>query len=353
MLKYLLAVIASVALLSNCVAGDITRTTRTDSSVIKTILLQHTDYRTGQITNYAKLIEEHYNGKNLVHEISFRDDTVTIQSDHYTDSTLHYLVGIAKNYKPDGKPDITVDCENGRWYPADTSDYPNYRLLNIMKLVGDSIVKSFFGADFFCKHIRWNMWRSNYFDARYTEEPSFAIEWLRDDMKNRGATEFSVNYDLIYNGQIHEEAVKIIFDFLGNILPSHAWNEHWTIYNHGLERFADKGDHDFKLTYAEAIQQARVHGLKEDSDRLISCNLHWEGNEKNITDPGVGHYRLYVNHRLGEKKIRKTGKHIVYFDVWVFNPWTKEFIKREKIQKTYIIDSLFSANKPVKQVKHH
>ena len=316
-------------------AQEINRTLTTDSSVIKTTIYRSTDRVTKQFTYSSKNVEESYKKKNLVHIITTFQDTTIIAHDYYTKQNSTKWVGIFRSYYGDGRPKLTVDNDAGTWIPADTREYPNYAVLNKMKLKGDSIVRSFYGEYFFKKYVSWNIYSSYYFDSAYTSEPSFSIEWLRDDTRNKytSATEFYISYNINYEDQLFENAIRIIIDRNGKLLPSHPWNMNWTIYNCGLENVNKSSDLSL-ITKSDAFVLAKQQGLKKEAHATVRCVLKWESKKEDEGQIINGRFVFSVTKNVPlTNKEKEKNVNVVHSTIWLFDPWTKKFIEKREENK--------------------
>jgi hypothetical protein len=327
MIRYASLIFIITILVGNLQAQNKTRTINTDSSIIKITLYN----------SLGKITEEIFNKKDLIHTTwYYPEDSTAIEYDFYTDKATH-PVGIYKSYSKTGKLKLYINEDKNIWLLPDTLLYPNYFLLCSMKLKGDSMLKSFYGEEFFNEHIKWDIGSSYYFDSNYSE-PSFSISWTSDDAKDRyKATEFNIRYNLNYDNEVYKDVIQIILNKNGELLPCHSWNEHWMIYNYGLEKLPDNYVHDYlSLTKRKAIELAKNFGLQENNSSTISSRLEWEsskGKEKEIFN---GNFRISVTQRY---------MHLdsIQANIWTFNPWTKEFIERKdttyKVEFTRIFGS--------------
>lgn len=320
-----------LAVLSQLLNGQRTVILKTDSSVIK---IHYSDYG-------RKWSNEFFNGKNLVREITYHDkDSSAISFVQYLDTTLSFKSrkGISKAYSEDGTPEWFFDNDSRILLYVDTLKYPNYNVLSKMKLKGDSILKSIYGNSFFEEHIKWNLHSSYYFDKTYYSEPSFTISWLRENTKNKyKATEFNIRYDIIYGNQKLEEAIQIIIDENGILLPSHGWNENWTIYNEGLEK-PDSSFHEFILTGKEAEELAIKFGLQKQDKSKVWSHLSWESEKGSSGNIFNGHFTISVFQELTvtpPEKEAKYGTYVHHYEVWMFNPRTKEFLGKKTMHRDY------------------
>ncbi len=306
-------------------AQEIKRVVTTDSSVIQTSIY-------GNPSHLLKDTKESYNNKDLVHIMTtYYGDTTTIACDYYKTKSSNKSIGIYKSYYKNGKLELTINEDKGTWAPADSTEYPNYAVLNTMKLKGDSIIRSFYGDYFFKKYITWNISSSYYFDSAYTSEPSFSIEWLRDGTKNKytSATEFYISYNINYEDQLFENGIRIIIDTNGKLLPGHAWNMYWTIYNCGLEN-VNKSSDLLLITTSEALVLAKQQGLIIKDTTKVHCFLEWKTTKEEEDKILNGRFVFSVKQLIPVTKKEHQPEDKGHYIKWQFDPWTKKFIEKKE-----------------------
>ncbi len=222
----------------------------------------------------------------------------------------------------------------------DTDRYPKHTELYKMRLISDSIVKSVYGEKFFNSQIRWSYKDSYYFLAK-SADSNFPNGWPYNDIDTiNDANAFSVRYDIVYNSGVMKSGIQILMDRAGNLLPFHRCNNKGAkIYNQGFEKI-DTNDSDFKLTTEEALQLAVNNGLKTKDTSRVSCKLAWYPamDSTAVIDSGNFYFEVLYTPEFtkGERKKFQKGNKVEYDSyIWLYDPWTKELIRRSTIPRYF------------------
>ena len=294
------------------------RTIITDSSVIKIWCFE----------GRWKIAEERFKNKDLIRTISYFKDTLTIENDLSNNSNGY--TGIQKIYRENGDLILLIDHDKKTWTAVDTTEFPHYKTLYSVREKADSILKHLYGERFFEKYLRWQVFRSCYFSD---EAPEFGIEWTRhDDAKKYKPDIFRVCYELHCN-DIPGETIEFLIDIEGNYVNQVLGFNKSPIYNKGLE--SDKiPNREFQITRKQAIELAKKYGLKENDSTEVFCQLAWEKFDDSITKVFNGRFRIYIRQEIKPALIKKDFIGEIYYDIWVFNPWTSAFIERKKMSWT-------------------
>jgi len=222
----------------------------------------------------------------------------------------------------------------------DTDSYPKKSQLYKIRIKSDSIVKSIYGDKFFNTHVRWSFKNSYYFSQLEIDD-ALPYPWPAEDTNTIiKRTEFSICYDILYDAGILKNGICILINKDGKLLPMHGWMDRGgKIVTQGFEKI-DTSDSDFKLTTEEAIQLARTYGLKtKDTDR-VSCKLEWYPAEDSIATNDSGNFYFEVTYdpvvRKGDRRKFQKGYDISYENyVWLFDPWTKEFVSKSTNRRNF------------------
>lgn len=124
-------------------------------------------------------------------------------------------------------------------------------------------------------------------------------------------------------------------DEKGNFLPSHR-ERGFAFGGYGFEEVAENAKGSFRLNYAEALTKAKSLGVTETDSSKAFGHLYWESFRRmNIIN---GQFRFYI--RICTKEIEQVNSDgithtITKYDVYVFNPWTTEFIEKKKMKTEY------------------
>ena len=267
-----------------------------------------------------KSIEEFITGKNLV-KWTFIKNGVTQTKAQF--DTLEHCIGVWYEYDEVGKLIRTENYENRTWTVYNTKLYPFKSLLDQMKSKADKIVINAYGVDFFKKHTKWDFGQSTI----YFKDESGG-NWT--DPINRKPTSFLIRYDIISdNGKLYDDMIEFQLNSKGELFfPLELYDE-----VKGFEKISSKSS--FKLTENEAIQKAKRLGLTETDTSKAEAFLYWDYfKEKKITQFN-GQYKFYVLIKSNSiKDIHPQGRSTIIdkYDVYVFNPWTGDFIEKKKMK---------------------
>jgi hypothetical protein len=226
-----------------------------------------------------------------------------------------------------------IDFTNRTWKIGNKWQYPHYALLKEMKAQADSILASMYSKSFIETNLKWSMFNSYYFDNSYSQ-PSFTIEWFRDDSYEYTPSEFIVSYDLVLENTTEERFVQIIFDRKGKILKSHNWNDISEVYNIGL--INNKAGHliDLVLTPNLALDYVKKHNAGID-DKKLSASFQWTPNLGHESSIYNGKWEIYVLQHLYSQNCKSNigGCKREYYKVYIFNPWNGKLLNQKKMFK--------------------
>ena len=267
-----------------------------------------------------KSIEEFIKGKNLVRWTFIKNGVIQTKAQF---DTLEHCIGIWYEYDQFGKLIRTEDYENRIWTVHNTKLYPHKLLLDQMKSKADKIVINAYGVDFFKKHTKWDFGQSTI----YFKDESGG-NWT--DPISQKPTSFSIRYDIVTdNGKLYDDMIEFQLNSKGELFfPLELYDE-----VKGFEKTSSKSS--FRLTENDAIQKAKKLGLNETDTSKAEAFLYWDYfKEKKITQFN-GQYKFYVVIKKNSiNDIRPQGRSTVIdkFDVYVFNPWTGDFIEKKKMK---------------------
>jgi hypothetical protein len=280
----------------------------TDTSIIET--MYHPDFNSIGVFNVLKdksrtyYTEFYYDTKKLKEEGMFIGDTA---------------VGIWKEFSQNGNLIREIHLDKGIITYFDKKAFPFLELQNSYKLKGDSIIKKIYSQEFFNTHVVWSLLSSSV----YNDEESG--DWT-DEFKKR-PTKFLLRYNIKFDGKIYDDIIEFEINSKGQFIP----NQYEDIY--GFEQLSKDSPKTFKLKQSNAIELAKRMGLQETDSAKAEGLLHWESfKSKSIYN---GRYRFYVLIKTNSiKDIRPGGRSSVTdkFDVYVFNPWTSEFVEKRKMK---------------------
>lgn len=225
--------------------------------------------------------------------------------------------GIWKEFEPNGKLRREIDYAKGMITYHDKKAYPFYDYQNSIKLKGDSIIKSVYGADFFKKYVVWDISHS------FIYNNTLSGNWT-DNLELR-PNDFLIRYVIKFDGKRYPEMIEFAIDKKGKFIPRTEVK--------GLEKLPANIHRTFKLSLNKAIALAKQKGLKETSTKKAKAFLTWEnGKSKSIYN---GYFRVYVTINTSSvKHTYSSGRTSIRnkYDVYVFNPWSAVFVEKKTME---------------------
>jgi hypothetical protein len=314
--------LTSVLLFSFCFlfAQDKTTIIHTDSSVITSVC---------KAGSY-KIVEERFKKGNRILHTSYHKDTLTIKNTHYTDA-LNNFIGVQKIFDKKGKLILQIDHTKLTWY-ADTDVYPNFPLLDRVKARADSILRMYFGREFAYASMRWNIFSSSYF-AGNSRSPNFGISWTREDYPSYEPTLCHIVYDIV-NENEYRGQVKMLIDTAGNIQGGQLTEPGFILYNEGFKKFTTNEHPFYKLSIKNALKKAEALGLETSDDIVTTTSYKWERDKDPISPIFNGNVRLIISQskKSDFKLVGDVGVLTGYTNMWVFDPWSGDFIEKRRIK---------------------
>ena len=257
--------------------------------------------------------------RNVVFYDYYYNGTTQLEST-FTYDTLGNPIGIAKKYTEKGILECIMDYDKGEWIVYKKEEYTFYDLQSKMKLKADSLISKMYGYDFFKNHVVWSITGS------YLSNENESGYWT-DKLKEK-PTEFLFRYNVkLDKDNRYEELIEFELDSNGNFIPT----SYESIY--GFENVPDDSKGCFKLTFENAMKQAKQLGLIENDTTKAVGFLHWESFEK--SELRNGQFRFYVTIKTEIiENIVPNGRssRITKYDVYSFNPWTGEFAEKKKMK---------------------
>ena len=286
---------------------------QTDSSTIRTKYFKN--------FNYIGEFNELKNNTKTYYRKYFYDSNELQEERIFGEDGNH--IGISKEYSQEGKLISKIDHDNGVWLLVDKNEYPFYDLQNEMRIIADSLVSKMYGQSFLRNNTIWSIDGS----AIYNETESG--NWT--DKFEKKPTKFLFRYDVKLDKENkYDDLIEFELDANGNFIP----NQYETVF--GFEDVSENLKGGFKLTFEDAIKQAKQLGLTENDTTKAVGILRWE----NFKKPELinGQFRFYVT------ILTKTIENIIpngrssrttKYDIYSFNPWTGEFIEKKKMKSIY------------------
>jgi hypothetical protein len=270
----------------------------------------------------SKIIYQRFKHQNLINYI-YQDKTGVIEEKGQYD-TLETPVGKWYSYNKFGRLLKVENYETSKWEVYDKTQYPYKKYLDFMKKCADNYVTRAFGQSFFANHIKWNFNSStvyfsdnngkNWTDS-FLEKPEY----------------FLLKYNILSEkDEVYNDMIEFFLDTSGNLFFPDS------VYDNvkGFERTDFK---DFKISKTEAIRKAKLYGLT-DSQKTEGF-LYWEYFDSIKVNQYNGHYRYYLIAKITGNDIPNNNDSQVVdkFTVYVFNPWTADFIEKRKMKSIRIL----------------
>ena len=316
------SLITSVLLFSSSFlfAQDKTTIIQTDFSVIKSVC---------KAGSY-KIVEERFKKGNRILHTSYHEDTLTIKNSHYTD-TLNNFIGVQKIFDKKGKLIVSIDHTRLTWN-ADTGVYPSFPLLVRVKARADSVLRIYFGKEFASTSMRWNIFSSCYF-AGNSRSPNFGISWTREDYPSDEPTLCHVVYDIVNEDEWRGQ-VRMLIDTAGNIQGGQLTEPGFTLFNEGFKKFRNNEQPFYKLSIKHALKKAEGLGLEKGEHIITTSSYIWERDKDPVCPIFNGNVRLIISQsrKSDFKFVGDVGVWTGNTNMWVFDPWSGDFIEKRKIK---------------------
>jgi len=286
----------------------------TDSSIIYTGWLNNTKY-----------VEERIKGKNLIYYTSYYKGSNTVFETSTLD-TLGNYIEILTRYDKKGKIIYTVNYELDTWTVYNKKLYPNLELLNNIKKKADSLVISFYSELFFKQHVSWDFDESTFYNDKHKGDGDEGISWSKP-VKWK-PDKFILRYQIkMDDADLENNLIQLLLDSNGVFIQDEDSREF------GFEKLPPNSPKNFIITYSNAREIAFTKGLIESDTAKASVFLTTE------YIPGKTvynrHYRIYVVQKYKSEKVdiksSLTYSKMDHYFVWVFNPWTGDFMGQKKM----------------------
>ena len=263
------------------------------------------------------------NTGGIRHEEYYYSDTKILKANYSYILPEERLTGVTKYFNAKGEPEYIQDHDKGTWEVVKQDNYPYYRTLVKMKKTADSIMVASYGQEFFTEHLRWSSMGSTFYDGK-----TKGSKWC--DYEVWEPKRFLVSYSIRLSAdEMYEDQVDVQLDSTGHLFfPFGRYND-----VKGFERIPAGGG--FVLTKQSAIEKATELGMAEHENKKAFTFLSWTYNEPYEMQLYNGRflYNVIVNTRTLSLSVPNRRDKVEYkFDVYVFNPWTGEFIEKKKMR---------------------
>lgn len=239
----------------------------------------------------------------------------------------------------------------------DIKNNSHSQILLDCKHKADSILIDIYGESFFSKNITWRIQESYFIDLHWNKVGYYeAVTEKRDEILIPKI--IVLRYGLIFSDYSSFEPIRILFDSEGEILSSFCQSMYQCTHNLGI----DDSTNDFNslnnlMTLDEALLAAKKEGYKPKHHVINKAAYIWRKNDSKRLELKNGQWMIYVIRYLKDHYDKDIPD--AYFrkcDVWMFNPWTKEFLGKKKLMiregseeyKLFFTERQFNPNHTVK-----
>lgn len=232
------------------------------------------------------------------------------------------MTGITKHYNTNGQLEYIQDHDRGTWEVVKFDNFPYYPTLVKMKMLVDSLIISNYGQTFFDNYVVWSPEGSAFYNGN-----GAGATWY--DYQEWQPKEFLLRYSIkLSEDEIYDEQFEIHLDSAGKIFFPFNYDD-----IKGFEKINTKNG--FVLTKQISIDKAKQLGLVENDTTKAFTFLSWQFNEDKKLELFNGHftYNVAINTKTIKHEPKGGRNRIEYkFDVYVFNPWTGQFIEKQKMK---------------------
>ncbi|MGI8892910.1 MAG: hypothetical protein ACR2GN_05560 [Bacteroidia bacterium] len=280
------------------------------------------------------IYEETYKNKDSVwYSVHFIEDTLRLNTEGWKRKSGKHL-GIWKEYNFDGQLLYTWDNDNGIC-EVNKEHFPYHDILQRMKAKSDSLVIATYSKQFFDKHVRfeYDCYAYNHYKTKFgcCEDSMWTHDYLGSWTEPIKAKPNSFKFR--YQVRLHatdEMGIELGMDLdsLSNYVPTS--DDFWNNYGFELVKTQNR---EFALSKTKAVEIAKNNGLSESDSNKIDEFLFWENFKKQ--QYYNGQFRYYITELVGqvEYQVSKERQGMSYkYMVYVFNPWTGEFIEKKKMK---------------------
>lgn len=281
-----------------------------------------------------KIYEETFNKNDSVwYRVTYINDTTQLSTEGWKHKNGRYL-GTWKEY--DRKGNLLFTWNHDKYSCIiNPKLFPYHKTLERMKQNADKMIIAAYGKEFMDKHIifdfdcyAYNKYKTKFScceDSMWTED--YLGSWTKPMMSKPNS--FLFRYKVRLNLK-DEKSIElgICLDEKGNYVAS----EDDMTNNYGFEEIKTQKK-NFITDKSKAIETAKKVGFKETSISKIDEFLFWENFRRQKYYNG--RFRYYIAELVEQKEYKQSEQRqgIVYkYMVYVFNPWTGEFVEKKKMK---------------------
>lgn len=282
---------------------------------------------------YRVYTETFKKSDSVWYNVTYIDDSTQLNTEGWKLKNDR-LLGTWKEYNRKGQLMYTWDHDKHTCV-VNPKLFPYSGTLEKMKQVADKMIIDAYGKEFMDNHVvfdfdcyAYHKYKGKFDcckDSMWTDD--YLGSWT-EPIKSK-PNSFLLRYEVRLN-PTDEKFIElgICLDDKGNYVPSEddVWN------NYGFE-LIKPGNKKFILNKSNAITLARSYGLTETDSGKINEFLFWENFRKQ--EFYNGQFRYYITQLVDKIDYKKSEDRqgIIYkYVVFVFNPWTGEFVEKKKMK---------------------
>ncbi|ACU62780.1 hypothetical protein [Chitinophaga pinensis] len=255
-----------------------------------------------------------YRNYHLIREEYYFHNSPQLQ--RITEYTANgYRTGMYKEYLNNGKLDHTIDHERQIWTVYNTQAHPYYKKQKAIQTKADSIIARWYGQDFFNNNVMFDPAASklgekdggwSYWTAPFKQQPN----------------DYILEYHIKIDGQKFPARIGFTFNKAGEPVKEDTY---------GLEQLPEHTHAHFQLTFKQALKEAVRQGFPESDTIKADGVLTWESPAE--TGKTSGAFVYYITVPQEEMKaIPGDHRGWYIYTLYVFNPWTGEFIEKKEMK---------------------
>ena len=281
-------------------------------------------------TDSSKISFRYIKERNTILEINILKEKDTFyMTERYLDTNnlrlrLKYVNGYLSDmtniFSKNGNLEESLNHDAGKWVVFQKEKYPFYNLKMKMKLNGDSILQHIYSPDFLDNYVVWNFHASKTFKGEKKEGYTQSIKEVPD------------TYLLVYDIYIQESSIgkvrktiQFALDSLGNLIINDAIK--------GFEKLSKMTDKTFVIDYEKAFIKVKSFEKDLNDTTKYEVILKWEEFDRQGIYNGKYWYYFLVPIEVVDRKVKDYNSYIEYkYHVYIFDPWTSEFVEMKKMK---------------------
>ncbi len=208
-----------------------------------------------------------------------------------------------------------------------------FSIILYAKHTADSILISNYGQKFYDEHIIWRI-EESFFEDVNGENHFFDYVLQKISLNVSKPKLFMLHYDVQFETKTCSYPIQLLMNSEFQLIDRYSWGLNEFSYNVGLEKLESNGNDSLQImTSNEAYLAAKAYGFKPKKLEIENeVALIWERDDEQKEHPHNGNWKIYVvkylkddSNSIDSKKSDKKCQ------VYKFNPWTKEFLGKQKM----------------------